>query len=215
MPTELFAGIARAYTAGGWILYGITACSILALATIVEKALAFRRLRNEPADLLPAVRRSLLNGEIGEALRLCEESPGPAGSVLRAGLERVGTSREEVERAMEAAGIREIERLERFLPLLGSLVHLTPLLGLFGTVWGMILAFDAVYEHGLNDPPAIASGVSVALYSTAWGLAVAFVALAFHNAFASRIAREARRLESAGRALLDTLAELERLGTRG
>lgn len=214
MP-ELPGMVLRAYLAGGWVMHLITACSILALATIVQKALAFRRLRADRADLLAAVRKSLLNGEIGEAVRLCEESPGPTASVLRAGLQRAGTSREEVERAMEAAGAREIERLERFLGLLGTLVHLTPLLGLFGTVSGMIVAFDALYEHGLSDPPRIARGVSMALHTTAWGLAVAFVALPFHNFFASRVAREARRLEAAAQGLLDALAEVERLGTRG
>ncbi len=215
MLTDAPGSLLRGYQAGGWVMHLITLCSVLALATILHKALVFRRLRGDREGLLARVRKTLLNGEIGEAARLCEETPGPTGAVLRAGLAKVGTSREEIERAMETAGTREVAHLERFLGVLATLVHLTPLLGLFGTVWGMILAFDAVSEQGLSNPPLVARGISMALYTTAWGLAVAFVSLPFHNFFASRVADEARRLEAAAQVLLDTLAELERLGTRG
>jgi biopolymer transport protein ExbB len=86
---------------------------------------------------------------------------------------------------------------------------IAPLLGFLGTVVGMILAFDVVAEQGLNDPPAVARGISVALITTAWGLIVAFVTQPFYHYFLSRVASYSRQIETAANVLLETLDEME------
>ena len=192
----------------------ITACSLAAAAAIVYKVLQLRGLRLDAPRFLADVRQELLNGRVREALELASRSRSPVASMIRAGILKQGQARSSVEDAMRAVAVFELSRLERFLGVLATVTNLAPLLGFFGTVLGMIFAFDVIHDQGLADPGAVAGGIAQALYTTAWGLAVAFVALPFHNAFAGRIAAEARTMEMASATLLETFAEMERMGTK-
>lgn len=200
------------YLAGGWVMHPITLCSIVAVTAIVAKFLQFARVRLDGVAFLRSVRAALLEGRMADALALCESSQGPIPMTVRAGLLRHGRSREEIEAAMETAALHEIARLERHLGLLATIANLAPLIGFFGTVWGMIVSFDTIYELGLTNPALVAGGISQALYTTAWGLLVAFVALPFHNWFAAKAAEAARSVEVASGTLLETFSEMERLG---
>lgn len=200
------------YLAGGWVMHPITLCSIVAVAAIVAKFLQFARVRLDAADFLRSVREALLTGRMADALALCESRQGPIPMTVRAGLLRHGRARDEIEAAMETAALHEIARLERHLGLLATIANLAPLLGFFGTVWGMIVSFDTIYELGLTNPALVAGGISQALYTTAWGLIVAFLALPFHNWFAAKAAEAARSAEVASGTLLETFSEMERLG---
>ncbi len=200
------------YLAGGWVMHPITVCSIVAVTAIVAKFLQFGRIRLDGVAFLASVREALLAGRIADALALCESRQGPIPMTVRAGLLRHGRSREEIESAMETAALHEIARLERYLGLLATIANLAPLLGFFGTVWGMIVSFDTIYELGLTNPALVAGGIAQALYTTAWGLLVAFVALPFHNWFAAKAAEAARSVEVASGTLLETFSEMERLG---
>ncbi len=195
-------------------MHPITLCSLLALAAILYK---FGQLQGARLDLqrfLGEVRGHLLNGRVKEAADLCAANRGPVPAMLQAGLLRHGASRAEVEQAMETAALYELSKLERYLGLLSTVINLAPLLGFFGTVWGMILAFGSIYEQGLANPALAARGISTALYTTAWGLIVAFTTLPFHNYFAARVAEQARGLEAAAGVVLETFAEMDRMGTK-
>jgi biopolymer transport protein ExbB len=200
------------YLAGGWVMHPITLCSIVSVAAILAKMLEFRRVRLDGPAFLRSVREALLEGRMADALALCEVRRGPIPMTVRAGLLRHGRSREEIEAAMETAALHEIARLERSLGLLATIANLAPLIGFFGTVWGMIVSFDTIYELGLTNPALVAGGISQALYTTAWGLLVAFLALPFHNWFAAKAAEAARSVEVASGTLLETFSEMERLG---
>ena len=113
---------------------------------------------------------------------------------------------------METAALHEIAGLERYLGLLATVANLAPLLGFFGTVWGMIVSFDTIYELGLTNPALVAKGISQALYTTAWGLVVAVLVLPFHNWFAARAAETTRSIEVAAGTLIETFTEMERVG---
>lgn len=202
------------YLAGGWMMHPITVCSVLALAAVIYKLAHLGRSRQEPAPFLGEIRALLLNGRLKEALDACGRKESPVASVVRAGLLKHGAPRDEVAAAMEATALRELDRLERFQGLLATIVGLAPLLGFLGTVWGMIVAFGAIYEHGLANPPFVAGGIAQALHTTAWGLMVAAATLPFHNWFAGRIIAHCRALEVAADVLLETFSEMERMGTK-
>lgn len=200
------------YLDGGLAMHPITACSLIAAATIVYKLLVFRRVRRGGGGLALQVRALLLDGRIAEALDACRRNGGPVGLVLRAGLVKHGASREEIERAMESVAAGEIGHLERYQGLLAGIVGFAPLLGFLGTVAGMIGTFDRIAQQGLSHPGPMAQGVSTALLATAWGILVAAGTKPFHGWFASRIAACARDVEIASSILLETFHEMERLG---
>ena len=195
-------------------MHPITVCSVGAVAVVLYKLVQYRSLQLEVRDFFGQVRQELLNGRVKEAGELCERRRGPVSSVLQVGILKIGAPRNEVESAMEATALYELSRLEGKLGLLATIANLAPILGFLGTVWGMILAFDVIHAGGLSDPARIAGAIAQALYTTAWGLVVAAVALPFHNFFAGRIAAQTRALEMAGRVVVETFSEMERMGTK-
>lgn len=202
------------YVAGGWVMHPITACSLVATTVVLWKLLQLARIRVDHASFLGEVRARLLNGRLNEASALCDGRQSPIATVVKAGLTRHNQDRDEVEAAMETVARHELARIGRGLGALATIVNLAPLIGFFGTVQGMIVSFDAIHGQGLSNPALVAGGISQALHTTAWGLIVAFVTLPFHNLLAARVAGEARGLELASDVLLETFAEMERLGTR-
>ena len=195
-------------------MHPITACSIVAIAVVVWKAAQLLAARLDHARFLGDVRGLLLQGRLNDAAASCRGTTAPVAALVSAALARHGRPRDEIAAAMEVVARHEIGRLQRGLGALATIVNLAPLIGFFGTVWGMIVAFDAIYERGLGDPALLAGGIAQALTTTAWGLAVAFVALPAHNIVAGRIAAESRRLELAASVVLETFSEMERLGTK-
>jgi biopolymer transport protein ExbB len=204
----------RHYLAGGPAMHPITFCSLLSLTAIVYKLVVFRRARTDTAELLATVRAALLDGRVAEALAACGRHRGPVAVSVKAGLLKHGSPTEVVERAMEHAALGEIGYLERYLPLLASITAVAPLLGFFGTVIGLIVAFDAVAEQGLGNPGVVAQGMSLALHTTAWGLIVAFVTKPFHDYFSGRVSSYAREMEVAACAVVEAFSDMERIGTK-
>lgn len=195
-------------------MHPITLCSVVTAVVVLYKLIQFRSLQIDARDFFGVVRKELLNGRVREAAELCEKKSGPASSVLRAGILKIGAPRDEVVSAMEATALYELAQLEGRLGLLATVSNLAPILGFLGTVWGMIVAFDIIHVGGLSDPSRIAGGISQALYTTAWGLIVAAIALPFHNFFAGRVAAQSRTLEMAGSVVVETFSEMERMGTK-
>ncbi len=168
--------------AAGWPIWFLLSASVVALSIIVERFLSLRRSRILPAALLPEVIQLARAGRVNAELISELELNSPLGRVLAAGMRRQHASREKIKEAMEEAGHAVAHELERYLNALGTVATLAPLLGLFGTVVGMIELFGVQTPVGV-DPAHFAHGISVALYNTGFGLAVAMPALVFYRFF--------------------------------
>jgi biopolymer transport protein ExbB len=168
--------------AAGWPIIPLLVASIVALTLIVERILYLRRNRILPSSLLQEVIRVYHNGKINSEVIDNLENNSPLGRVLAAGLRNVSAPREVMKEAIEEAGRGTAHDLERFLTTLGTIATLAPLMGLFGTVVGMIEIFGSQNATGAN-PTQLAHGISVALYNTGFGLAIAMPALVFYRHF--------------------------------
>ncbi|CAN5349419.1 MotA/TolQ/ExbB proton channel family protein [soil metagenome] len=168
--------------AAGWPIYPLLIASVIGLTLIIERLLYLRRNRILPANLLGEVIRVYHNGKIDAAVISTLEKNSPLGRVLAAGLRNVDSPRDVMKESIEEAGRGIAHDLERFLTTLGTIATLAPLLGLFGTVVGMIEIFGAQNATGAN-PAQLAHGISVALYNTGFGLAIAMPSLVFYRHF--------------------------------
>ena len=166
--------------AAGWPIWFLLATSIVAVTVIIERLLYLRRSRVLPATLLSEVLEVVRSGRIDEQVIAQLEQNSPLGRVLAAGVRHAQAPRELMKEAINDAGRVSAHHLERYLTTLGTVATLAPLMGLFGTVVGMIELFGA-QQGSMTDPVQIAHGISVALYNTGFGLAVAMPALLFHR----------------------------------
>ncbi|GAA5784841.1 biopolymer transporter [Chitiniphilus shinanonensis] len=173
--------------AAGWPIWLIIVASVAVVTIIFERLLSLRRSLVLPEGLLAhAVKEYRAHGVTPDMLsRLAASSP--LGRVLAAGLKNVKSSREIMKESIEEVGGAVAHDLERYIPTLGTLASVTPLLGLFGTVIGMIEIFGAQAPSGAANPAELAHGISVALYNTAFGIIVAVPALMFYRYFRSRV----------------------------
>ena len=172
--------------AAGWPIWLLIVCSVVAVALIVER-LAFLRSKNvAPAGLLGETVEELKKHGINDALLASLAQNSPLGRVFAAGLRNVKSSPEVMKDSIEEAGRTAAHELERFLTTLGTIATISPLLGLFGTVVGMIEIFGAQTAIG-NTPTALAHGISVALYNTAFGLIVAVPSMIFYRHFRAKV----------------------------
>jgi biopolymer transport protein ExbB len=168
--------------AAGWPIWLLLIASIIALALIVERLLYLRRSRILPPNLLDEVIRVYHNGKVAPDVINKLEQNSPLGRVLAAGMRNIEAQRDVMKESIEEAGRGTAHELERFLTTLGTIATLAPLMGLFGTVVGMIEIFGAQNATGAN-PAQLAHGISVALYNTGFGLAIAMPALVFYRHF--------------------------------
>ena len=168
--------------AAGWPIWLLLTASMIALALIIERLLYLRRSRILPPNLLNEVIRVYHNGKVDANVVATLEKNSPLGRVLAAGLRNMQAPRDIMKESIEEAGRGTAHELERFLTTLGTIATLAPLMGLFGTVVGMIEIFGAQNATGAN-PAQLAHGISVALYNTGFGLAIAMPALVFYRHF--------------------------------
>lgn len=209
MPPETTSSLESLFEllmSGGPLMVPIALCSVIALTYMVERSIRLRRGRLASGrfgnELVQAVDRS--GPEAG--LSLCEQTGTAQSRVLAAGLRRARADWMEREKAVEDAGAREVDRLSANLRPLVVIGMIAPLLGLLGTVWGMIESFSVISTgEGLGSPEALAGGISQALVTTAAGLAVAIPANAAYYWFRSRIDHFARQTEDAYARLAELL----------
>ncbi|WP_211445052.1 MotA/TolQ/ExbB proton channel family protein [Collimonas humicola] len=168
--------------AAGWPIWLLLTASVIATALIIERLVYLRRPRILPPQLLQEVIRVYHNGKINTEVLTNLETNSPLGRVLAAGLRNVDAPRDLMKESIEEAGQATAHDLERFLTTLGTIASLAPLMGLFGTVVGMIEIFGATTGAGA-DPTQLGHGISVALYNTGFGLAIAMPALIFYRHF--------------------------------
>ena len=176
---------------GGVMMIPIGICSLVAMTVIVERLVSLRRRRVIPDDFLPGLRAALDggSGSAEAAIEYCRTRACPVGNVCLAGLRRLGGSRELVERHIQEAGRREVIRLRRYLRVLAVIAAVTPLMGLLGTIFGMIRAFQTVATSGeaLGKTELLAEGIYEAMITTAAGLIVAIPALICYHWLSAKV----------------------------
>ena len=168
--------------AAGWPIWPLLLASIIAVALIIERLVVLRRSRVLPPGLLQRVVAEYRQGNINENVVATLEAQSPLGRVLGAGLRNIGSSREVMRESIEETGSLVAHDLERYLTTLGTIASISPLMGLFGTVVGMIEIFGSQTAAGSN-PLQLAHGISVALYNTGFGLVIAIPGMIFWRHF--------------------------------
>lgn len=172
--------------AAGWPIWPLLIASIIAVALIIERAVALRRVKIVPSGLLQSTVAEFRQSGTSEAQLARLEDHSPLGRVLAAGMRNARSSREIMKESIEEAGRGVAHQLERYLTTLGTIASIAPLMGLFGTVVGMIEIFGSPTASGTN-PQALAHGISVALYNTGFGLIIAIPAMIFHRHFRAQV----------------------------
>lgn len=187
-------------------MYVILLCSIVGLAVFLEKLYHLHRAAIDPEPLLRRVRELIGEANTASALSLCRETPGPVAHIIAAALSKAGLSRSEIKEAIENAGLREVSRLESRLGVLATVAHIAPLLGLLGTVLGMIRTFKTIENlDGLVNPSNLAGGIWEALLTTAFGLIVAIAAFVAYNFLVSRVEKMVGQMEVGAVEIADLL----------
>ncbi|MEW6445960.1 MAG: MotA/TolQ/ExbB proton channel family protein [Pseudomonadota bacterium] len=195
--------------AGGWWMAPIILSSVIALGIIIERAWALRASRVAPRGVVEELERLIQSRTLGgESLRAISRR-SPLGRVLAAGLAPYAISREEMKSRIEDAGRHVAHDLECCLTTLGTIAVISPLLGLLGTVVGMIMTFEVITTQGLGQPADLAGGISTALLTTAAGLIVALPAVVAHRAFRAQVDRLVIDMEREAMRLLDGVAAAE------
>lgn len=166
---------------GGPVMIPLVALSVLAVAIIVERFWNLRESKVLPEDEVARVRHLIDAGEFARAEEYAASRPGPLNNILTAAFEVRDAEREFIREVVRDAGRQEVPDLERYLGPLGTIASVSPLLGLLGTVLGMIRVFGIISQQGVGQADALAGGISEAMITTATGLAIAIPALAAYN----------------------------------
>ncbi|MCP4638904.1 MAG: MotA/TolQ/ExbB proton channel family protein [bacterium] len=205
---EAFDGLVQLIVKGGLLMAPIIGCSVFALAIAIERLWSLRRASINTREFMHDIRSIVKQRRYREAVKLCDETDGPVARILRAGLMKYNRSKEEIREAIDDAGHLEIPRLERYLPALATCANITPLLGLLGTVAGIIKAFQQIeHKKGQVSPADLAEGIGNALVTTAAGLTVAIPTIVIYNYFMSRVDNMILEMEISSSELVELLTK--------
>ena len=187
---------------GRWFMVPIGLCSLLGLAVIIERLIALRRGAVIPSDFLPGLKASFPQGQVDRAagLEYCQSHDCPISRVAQSAIRKFHRSEEAVEKAVEDAGANEVSKLRRNLGMLQAVAAVAPMLGLLGTVWGMIAAFQVASDPNVdvtNRGPMLGKGIYEALVTTFAGLTIAIPVLIFYYFFRGRIDRLVHEMNDA------------------
>ncbi len=191
--------------AGGWLMVPILLCSVVAAAISVERLWSLQRGRILPKNLLAQTWGSVKKEEFDQQRVRDLRNGSPLGQVFAAGIVNAKRGRDIMKEAMEEATVQVNHDLERYLTALGIIASIAPLLGLLGTVVGMIDVFDSLITEGAGNANVLAGGISTALITTAAGLSVAIPALMFHRFFLRRVDELVVDVENEGSKLVDMM----------
>jgi biopolymer transport protein ExbB len=191
---------------GGMAMYPILLCSIAAVTVFVERLWSLRRSKLIPEGFVRAFREHIDQKMPAEAAELCDaHAASPLARIARAGLTHHAQGPDMIRFMVSEIGEQEAVGLERYQSILGTVAYISPLLGLFGTVSGMIKAFDVISAHTVVDPPLLAAGISEALVTTFAGLAVAIPAVVMDRYVQSRSQHISLELEKKSVAIAEAL----------
>ena len=191
--------------AGGWLMLPIILSSIIAAGIVAERLWFLQRDRVIPPTLVAQVRQRIANEQLDGAFVDALRESSPLGRVLAAGLANRDEPREIIKESIEDTGRHVVHELGRYLNSLGTVAGIAPLLGLLGTVVGMIKVFAAIMEHGVGNPGVLAGGISQALITTAAGLLVAIPALVGYRYLRGRVEELVVYMEQEAMLLIEVL----------
>ena len=198
---------------GGALMFPILLCSLVSVAVVCERLYLFYRARLKDPLFLDRDKEMIKEGKIDEALKECKRTKGPIGNVLATGIEKSHYSGccknlSEIEKAISHAGQQEIRELDRYMPTLATIANIAPLLGLFGTVTGMIKAFMVIQQLGGKvNASVLAGGIWEALLTTAFGLAVALPTVVAYNYLVGKVENFRHEMQDSSVELLEVLHE--------
>lgn len=201
--------------AGGWIMFPIVACSVVAVAIFLERLWTLQEKRVLPPSVANQVWDAVQHNQIDVQHIQQVHQSSPLGQVLAAGLAYRHASREVLKEAVEDAGRHAVHDLERYLNPLGTIAAISPLLGLLGTVSGMIRSFTAITAEGVGNPTVLAGGISEALVATAAGLTVAIPSLIAYRYLRGRVDGLVVKIEKESVRFIEALLHQQRAGVFG
>ncbi len=172
---------------GGWDMYVLLALSIIGLAIVIERYVFLQAQRTDVRGLLRAIGQKVAANDLPGAIQVAQSRRGMLPRVLEFGLKRGDKNRADITDALSIALMEHLNVLERNLPIIGTIAVIAPFVGLFGTVLGIIRAFQDIALKGNSSPAVVAAGVSEALITTATGLGIAILAVVFFNYFKAKI----------------------------
>lgn len=199
------------FIAGGPVMWPILLCSIFAFAIILEKFWHLYKIKIDTQDFLNSILEKMKRHEVKEALQICDNTKSPVAHILKAGILKYDRPRPQIIEAIEDASLYEVPKLEKNLPMLATIGHIAPLLGLLGTVTGMVRCFQIVEAKAATLHPVmpgdLAAGIWEALLTTVAGLVVAIPAYVAYNYLVNRINHFVLEMEKASTELVNFLAE--------
>ncbi|HPF25391.1 MAG: MotA/TolQ/ExbB proton channel family protein [Steroidobacteraceae bacterium] len=201
----MIGGMWEIVRAGGFFMWPIILCSVIAVAIILERFWTLAEKRVLPRDLLQKIKQLVEQDQVTDKVVQALEKNSPLGRVLAAGLSSRHRGRAIMMERLEDTGRHVVHELERFLNTLGTIAAVSPLLGLLGTVTGIIKAFNAINEGGMGDPRMLSGGISEALLTTAAGLVVAIPALVAYRYLRGNVDRIVIEMEKDALQLVDQL----------
>lgn len=195
---------------GGPVMYVILLCSIVAFAVVIERFLQLRKARIDTDKFMGDISNLLKRNRIMEAIDMCNQTPGPISQVVKAGILKHDRSKPEIREAIEDAAVSEIPILEKNLSMLATVAHIAPLLGLLGTVTGMVRAFQVIEQKATAlqpvNPKDLAGGIWEALLTTVFGLCVAIPTYVAYNYFVTKVNGFILEMEKSATDLVNLLA---------
>lgn len=205
------------FLAGGPMMWPILLCSILALAIVIERLMYFAAIATDTHQLKRTIFDYIKANNIKDALTLCDTSHSPLAKILKAGIVKFGSSRDEIKESMEDASLFEIPKLEKKLSILATIAHIAPLLGLLGTVTGISGSFYTIQVRSSSMNPVtpgdLAGGVWEALITTIAGLMVAIPAFVAYNFLVSRVNTFVLEMERGATELVNLLSQISETKT--
>ncbi|MCB0278161.1 MAG: MotA/TolQ/ExbB proton channel family protein [Calditrichaeota bacterium] len=197
------------FESGGPMMYPLVISAFVALVLIVERVLALR----EKKILIPELQRFIISmkkeSDFEHAEQLSKTYPGPFANIMLVGLENRHLDIAEINQFLEAQGQYEVRYLEKGLNILETIAGIAPLMGLLGTVFGIIRVFDKIKEVGLSDPGAFSGGISEALVTTAVGLVIGITVLIFHNLLSQKAENLIAEIERIATHLIQRIKQIE------
>jgi biopolymer transport protein ExbB len=197
---------------GGFMMYPLLLSALIALTVIFERMYFLNTVYRTPKDTLSAILKSLSQNNLQEAEKLCREKLTPVTSVIATGISHFSNPTEEMELAMKNQAEEWMPLLEKRIDVIDTVITAAPLMGLLGTITGMMGSFQVLSEKGVNEPNAITGGVAEALIATATGLVIALVCLVAYNYLSNRVKTFIYEVESVASKLIEARMASRRKG---
>lgn len=197
------------FVKGGFVMYPLLLCSILGLAIVIEKIVSLRRKKVIVPEIVSVLDNIKGPDDIGLALSICEKHDGPFADVIQVGLESRDLPKDEIKEALNDQGRQEVHHLERGLVILETIAGIAPLLGLLGTVIGILKVFNVISVQGVGQATALSGGISEALITTIVGLSIGIPAVVVYNYFGSKAEELVLEIEKYSSMLLKKVSSFQ------